>query len=229
MTRTTAHLISHTHWDREWYMPYERHHVLLAKLMNELLETLEQDERYRYFHLDGQTIIIEDYLQVHPERREQLERFIREGRIVIGPWYVLQDEFLTSSEANVRNLLIGHQDAAKYGVISKLGYFPDSFGNMGQAPQLLKQADIETAVFGRGVKPTGFDNMVGELNSTSYESPYSEMYWESPDGSTVLGLLFANWYSNGNEVPVDAEEARAFWDKSSRMPANTPPPRSCCS
>lgn len=134
MTRTTAHLISHTHWDREWYMPYERHHVLLAKLMNELLETLEQDERYRYFHLDGQTIIIEDYLQVHPERREQLELFIREGRIVIGPWYVLQDEFLTSSEANVRNLLIGHQDAAKYGVISKLGYFPDSFGNMGQAP-----------------------------------------------------------------------------------------------
>ncbi|MEK3682570.1 alpha-mannosidase [Paenibacillus sp. FSL R10-2736] len=213
MTRTTAHLISHTHWDREWYMPYERHHVLLAKLMNELLETLEKDERYRYFHLDGQTIIIEDYLQVHPEQRELLERFIRDGRIVIGPWYVLQDEFLTSSEANVRNLLIGHQDAAKYGVISKLGYFPDSFGNMGQAPQLLRQADIETAVFGRGVKPTGFDNMVGELNSSSYESPYSEMYWESPDGSSVLGLLFANWYSNGNEVPVDAEEAKVFWDK----------------
>ncbi|MFP4974184.1 alpha-mannosidase [Paenibacillus sp. CN-4] len=213
MTRTTAHLISHTHWDREWYMPYERHHVLLAKLMNELLETLEKEGRYRSFHLDGQTIIIEDFLQIHPEKRALLEQFIREGRIVIGPWYVLQDEFLTSSEANVRNLLIGHQDAAKYGVISKLGYFPDSFGNMGQAPQLLRQADIETAVFGRGVKPTGFDNMVGELNSTSYESPYSEMFWESPDGSRVLGLLFANWYSNGNEVPVGAQEAAAFWDK----------------
>lgn len=69
MTRTTAHLISHTHWDREWYMPYERHHVLLAKLMNELLDTLEKDERYRSFHLDGQTIIIEDYLQIHPEKK----------------------------------------------------------------------------------------------------------------------------------------------------------------
>ncbi|ASA24214.1 alpha-mannosidase [Paenibacillus donghaensis] len=213
MTRTTAHLISHTHWDREWYMPYERHHVLLTELMNELLETLEQDERYRYFHLDGQTIIIEDYLQIYPGKRETLEQFIREGRIIIGPWYVLQDEFLTSSEANVRNLLTGHQDAAKYGVISKLGYFPDSFGNMGQAPQLLRQADIETAVFGRGVKPTGFDNMVGELNSSSYESPYSEMFWTSPDGSSVLGLLFANWYSNGNEVPAGPEEAQVFWDK----------------
>ncbi|NOV03990.1 alpha-mannosidase [Paenibacillus planticolens] len=213
MTRKAAHLISHSHWDREWYMPYERHHYLLTELMNDLLDMLEQDPRYRYFHLDGQTIIIEDYLQVHPEKREQLEAYIKAGRIIIGPWYVLQDEFLTSSEANVRNLLIGHQDAAKYGVISKLGYFPDSFGNMGQAPQLLKQADIDTAVFGRGVKPTGFDNVVIDTNGSGYESPYSEMYWSATDGSTVLGILFANWYSNGNEVPVEAEAAKAFWDK----------------
>ncbi|MCM3272732.1 alpha-mannosidase [Paenibacillus elgii] len=213
MTRKVAHLISHTHWDREWYMPYERHHYLLTEMMNDLLDTLDQDPRYRYFHLDGQTIIIEDYLQIHPERREQLEAYIKEGRIIIGPWYILQDEFLTSSEANVRNLLIGHQDAAKYGVISKLGYFPDSFGNMGQAPQLLKQVDIDTAVFGRGVKPTGFDNVVIDTNGSGYESPYSEMYWSAPDGSTVIGILFANWYSNGNEVPVDAEAAKVFWDK----------------
>lgn len=165
MTNKTAHLISHTHWDREWYMPYEYHHTLLAELMNDLLRILEEDDSFRSFHLDGQTIIIEDYLQIHPEKREVLEKYIREGRIIIGPWYVLQDEFLTSSEANVRNLLIGHQDAAYYGVISKLGYFPDSFGNMGQAPQMLKQADIDTAVFGRGVKPTGFDNMVGETTA----------------------------------------------------------------
>lgn len=213
MERKTAHLISHTHWDREWYLPYEHHHLLLTELMNDLLATLERDERYRYFHLDGQTIIIEDFLQIYPDKREQLERFIKEGRIIIGPWYVLQDEFLTSSEANVRNLLIGHQDAAKYGVISKLGYFPDSFGNMGQAPQMLKQADIETAVFGRGVKPTGFANVVIDSIGTEYESPYSEMYWSSPDGSKVLGILFANWYSNGNEVPTDPEEAKVFWDK----------------
>ncbi|GHH97796.1 alpha-mannosidase [Neobacillus kokaensis] len=93
--------------------------------------------------------------------------------------------------------------------VSMLGYFPDSFGNMGQAPQILKQAGIDTAVFGRGVKPTGFNNMVSE--SEDYESPYSEMIWQSPDGSTVLGILFANWYSNGNEIPVLREEAREFW------------------
>lgn len=207
--QTIAHIISHTHWDREWYLPYEKHHVRLVALMDRLLETLAADPEYRSFHLDGQTIMLEDYLQVRPEMRETLAAFIRAGRIHIGPWYVLQDEFLTSSEANVRNLLYGHRDAKSYGAISKLGYFPDSFGNMGQAAQLLQQAGIDTAVFGRGVKPTGFNNTV--TDSDSYESPFSEMVWQSPDGSSVLGILFANWYSNGNEVPVDEEEAHAFW------------------
>ncbi|MCQ4088897.1 alpha-mannosidase [Saccharibacillus sp. JS10] len=212
MNRKTAHIISHTHWDREWYLPYESHHLRLTTLMNELMDTLEQDERYRYFHLDGQTIIIDDYLQIYPEGQERLSRLIEAGKIIIGPWYVLQDEFLTSSEANVRNLLIGHREAKRWGNVSKLGYFPDSFGNMGQAPQLLKQADIQAAVFGRGVKPTGFDNIVVDTPG-EYESPYSEMNWQSPDGSSVVGILFANWYSNGNEIPVEAGAAKIYWDK----------------
>ena len=206
-----AHIISHSHWDREWYLPYEKHHMLLVEFMDSLIETLEKDKDYKSFHLDGQTILLEDYLQVRPGRRDRLAKLIKEDRIIIGPWYVLQDEFLTSSEANTRNLQIGHKDARAYGKISKLGYFPDSFGNMGQAPQMLQQAGIDTAVFGRGVKPTGFNNQVGE--GDKFESPYSEMYWESKDGSKVLGVLFANWYSNGNEVPTDAKEAKAFWDK----------------
>ncbi|RAP77142.1 alpha-mannosidase [Paenibacillus montanisoli] len=206
----TAHIISHTHWDREWYLPYEKHHVRLITLMDTLMDTLENNAEYRSFHLDGQTIIIEDYLQVRPDRRERLEKWIREGRIHIGPWYVLQDAFLTSSEANVRNLQIGHQDASHYGTIAKIGYFPDTFGIIGQAPQLMRQADIDNAVFGRGVKPTGFNNMVSDA---AYESSFSELVWEGPDGSRVLGILFANWYSNGNEVPVNESEAKEYWDR----------------
>ncbi len=207
----TVHVISHTHWDREWYLPYEKHHVRLVKLMDTLLETLERDADYRSFHLDGQTIMLEDYVQIRPEKKTQLERFIAEGRIHIGPWYILQDEFLTSSEANARNLLIGHRDARAYGAVARIGYFPDSFGNVGQAPQLLRQADIGNAIFGRGVKPTGFNNEV--IETQAYESPYSEMFWEAPDGSRVLGILFANWYSNGNEIPAEAEAAQPYWDK----------------
>ncbi|WP_054955079.1 alpha-mannosidase [Paenibacillus dakarensis] len=205
-----AHIISHTHWDREWYLPYEKHHVRLIQLMDQLLETMEKDPEYRYFFLDGQTIILEDYLQVRPEKKDQLEKLIHDGRIQIGPWYILQDAFLTSSEANVRNMQIGHQDAEAYGTISKIGYFPDTFGLAGQTPQLMKQSGIDNAFFGRGVKPTGFNNTVSDGD---FESSFSELVWEGPDGSKVLGILFANWYSNGNEVPVDEEEAKAFWVK----------------
>lgn len=80
---------------------------------------------------------------------------------------------------------------------------------MGQAPQLLKKAGIDTAVFGRGVKPTGFNNQTTE----AYESTYSEMNWQSADGSAVLGILFANWYNNGVEVPVEEEKSKEYWDK----------------
>ncbi|MEC0371174.1 alpha-mannosidase [Paenibacillus chibensis] len=209
-TQRTAHIISHTHWDREWYLPYEKHHMRLIRLMDVLMDTLENDTEYKSFYLDGQTIILEDYLQVRPEQKERLEKYIREGRIFIGPWYILQDAFLTSGEANIRNMQIGHRDARRYGQISKIGYFPDTFGLVGQTPQLMRQSGIDNAVFGRGVKPTGFNNTVAD---SDYESSFSELIWEGPDGSKVLGILFANWYSNGNEVPVDPEEAKIFWDK----------------
>ena len=204
-----AHIISHSHWDREWYLPYEKHHMLQVEFMDTLIDTLEKDSEYKSFHLDGQTIMIEDYLQVRPEKKESIKKLVEAGRIHIGPWYILQDEWLTSSEANVRNLQIGHRDSKEYGNICKIGYFPDSFGNMGQAPQILKEVGIDTAVFGRGVKPTGFNNQVGDGD---FESQYSEMHWQSADGSKVLGILFANWYSNGLEVPTDKEEAKAYWE-----------------
>lgn len=206
----TVHVISHTHWDREWYMPYEAHRVKLIETMDTLLRTFDEDPEFRSFYLDGQTIVLEDYLQIYPDKRELLKRLCAEGKLSAGPWYVLQDEFLTSGEANVRNLQIGHRDAAGFGPVSKLGYFPDSFGNMGQAAQLLAQAGIGTAVFGRGVKATGFNNRVGEEGS--HESPYSELIWESPDGSRVLGILFANWYNNGMEIPTDPARAKDYWD-----------------
>ncbi|GIN41848.1 MULTISPECIES: alpha-mannosidase [Heyndrickxia] len=210
--KKTAHIISHSHWDREWYLPFEKHRYYFIKLMNHLIEQFKkEDNSFQSFHLDGQTVLLEDYFDIHPENREIVKQLIKEKKLYIGPWYVLQDAFLTSSEANVRNLLIGMNDTKAYGDAAKIGYFPDTFGIYGQAPQLLKQAGIDTAAFGRGVKPTGFNNTVSD--TPDFESPYSEMTWKSPDGSSVLGILFANWYSNGNEIPVEVEEAKAYWDK----------------
>ena len=154
--------------------------------------------------------MLDDYLEIRLENKEKLIKYIKEGKFIIGPWYILQDEFYTSGEANIRNLLVGMKEAEKYGAMCKMGYFPDAFGNAGQMPQILKQAGMDTVTFGRGVRPVGFDNEIQE--NGNYESPYSEMMWESPDGTKIFGILFANWYNNGNEVPTDKKSAKEYWD-----------------
>lgn len=205
----TVHIISHSHWDREWYLPYERHHMLLVELIDDVLDLFKQDPNFKSFYLDGQTIILDDYLQVRPEKKEEIQRYITNGQLKIGPFYILQDAFLTSSESNVRNMLIGHQESLKWNEKTEIGYYPDTFGNVGQTPQLMKQLGFDLAAFGRGVKPTGFANQSSEDNN--FVSSYSEMNWEGVDGSTITGLLFANWYSNGNEIPTNKEEAEVYW------------------
>ena len=208
--KTTVHIISHSHWDREWYLPFEKHRMHLVELVDAILEKFETDENYRSFFLDGQTIALDDYLEIRPEKREQVKKYVREGRLWTGPWYILQDEFLTSGESCVRNLLTGMESAKKYGKLSHVGYFPDAFGNAGQMPQVLKQAGMEAIAFGRGVKPVGLNN---EVKGGQYESTFSEMNWQSQDGSSLPGILFANWYNNGMEIPVDEAEAKAYWDE----------------
>lgn len=209
MSKTTVHVVSHSHWDREWYMSFERHHLKLVRLMDELCRLFDEDPEFKSFYLDGQTIILEDYLAVRPERRERLMRYIREGKLRVGPWYVLQDEFLVSGEATARNLLTGVREAQALGETSFVGYFPDAFGNAGQMPQLLKQAGFQAVLFGRGVLPVGKE---GLEDPHPFESAFSDMVWQSPDGSDILGVFFANWYNNGMEIPVEEEAAKAFWD-----------------
>ena len=210
MKKKTVHIISHSHWDREWYQSFETHRMKLIELVDNILDKAENDPEFGGFFLDGQVIAIDDYLEIRPEKRAQVEKCIREGKIQTGPWYILQDEFLTSGEACVRNLQVGMQEAEQYGAVGNVGYFPDAFGNAGQMPQVLKQAGMEAVVFGRGVKPIGPNN---EVTGGQYESTYSEMTWESPDGTKLPGILFANWYNNGVEIPVDEAEAKVYWDK----------------
>lgn len=211
MSKKVIHIVSHSHWDREWYMPFEKHRLKLVNLVDDCLELFEHEDGFKSFHLDGQCIVLDDYLEVKPEKKELIKKNILEDKFYVGPWYILQDEFLTNGESNVRNLLIGIEEANEYGKLCKIGYFPDAFGNAGQMPQLLKQAGMDAVIFGRGVKPVGFNNEV--IKTGEYESFYSEMLWNSPDGSGLLGILFANWYNNGAEIPVKEVEAKEFWDK----------------
>src|SRR4029078_12043722 len=109
------HVVSHTHWDREWYLTYEQFRFRLVTLIDRVLDLLDADPSYKHFHLDGQTIVLEDYLEIRPEQEPRLRRATEEGRILIGPWYVMPDEFLVSGESLVRNVLRGHRISRQFG------------------------------------------------------------------------------------------------------------------
>ncbi len=182
-------IISHTHWDREWYLPFEQFRIRLVDMMDNLLDILRCDPEYR-FHLDAQTIVLEDYLEIKPHRRSELEKYVGEGRLLIGPWYVQNDFHLTSGEATVRNLIIGSDIAKKFGGCMQIGYAADQFGLCSQLPQILRRFGLDTCVFGRG-----------------YGRGESQFYWRAEDGSEVLCEHMKDWYNNLQRLPDNPEGA----------------------
>lgn len=171
--KKTLVLVSHTHWDREWYLTFQQYRVKLVRLIDRLLDILDNDSQYAYYMLDGQTIVLEDYLEIRPERRGDLARHIQAGRLLIGPWYILADQFLVSGEAHIQNLLLGRKISREFGSPMPVGYIPDPFGHTGQMPQILRGFGIDSAVFWRGVGP---------------ELGQAEFIWAAPDGTTVDGV-----------------------------------------
>lgn len=180
-------VVSHTHWDREWYLPYQSFRLRLVGLLDDLLDLFERDPGYRCFMLDGHTIPLEDYLEVRPERRSDLERAVREGRLLVGPWYIIPDEFLPGGEALVRNLLRGHRVAAQFGPVMRVGYIPDPFGQIAHMPAIFRGFDIERATMWRGADES--------LRQT-------EFLWRAPDGSEVFTIHKPGGYGIGAQLPV---------------------------
>lgn len=183
-------VVSHTHWDREWYLTFEefRYHLVLA--MDRLLELLEREPDYKLM-LDGQVIPLLDYLAIRPEREEKVKKFVRAGRLLIGPWYVQPDEFLASGEALIRNLLLGHRIAQRFGSSMPEGYIPDTFGHIAQLPQILRGFGIETAFITRGA------------DLACDEAKGSEFRWRAPDGSEVFTHVFELGYCSGAFLAAD--------------------------
>ncbi|MCD6286321.1 MAG: glycoside hydrolase, partial [Anaerolineae bacterium] len=186
MSKQTLTFVSHTHWDREWYQPFEGFRVRLVLLVDKLLQILDTDPGYKYFMLDGQTIVLDDYLAIRPENRAKIEAYVRSGRIQIGPWYILPDEFLVSGESTIRNLLVGAQMCTQFGKRMDVGNIPDPFGHISQLPQILHGFDIDSVVFTRGV--SGVQN---------------EFIWQAPDGTDILVIHQQHGYGNASGMPKD--------------------------
>ena len=173
-------LVPHTHWDREWYEPFSVFSERLVAMMDTLLDLAA--DGFPHFHLDGQTAMIDDYLERRPARADELATRVRSGQLSAGPWVTQMDEFLTSGESHIRNLEMGLERAEALGRALALGYMPDQFGHIGQMPQLLRLAGLEQAMVWRGV-PYAIDRDI--------------FRWRAPDGSEVLTHYMAFGYFNG--------------------------------
>ncbi len=154
----TFHLIPHTHWDREWYLPRAGFLARLVPVLDDLLGQLGRDPGAR-FVLDGQTVLAEDYLGVRPGAAEALAEAARRGALDLGPWYILADELIPSGESLLRNLLIGTRDAARLGRRMDVLYSPDAFGHPGCLPALAAEFGLRAGVVWRGLgRPQGRDH-----------------------------------------------------------------------
>ncbi|MEQ9461505.1 MAG: glycoside hydrolase family 38 C-terminal domain-containing protein [Phycisphaeraceae bacterium] len=146
-----AHYVLSTHWDREWYQPFQLYRYRLIQLMDRVLAGIASGELRGPFQTDGQAIILEDYLEIRPERRAELESLASEGKLVIGPWYVLPDEFLVTGESMIRNIALGRQIARDFGgTPSNAGFVCDLFGHVSQLPQILAGFGVRGGFLWRG-------------------------------------------------------------------------------
>lgn len=175
-SKRIGHYVASTHWDREWYETFQDYRFRLVNLLDEVLDTMKTDPDFRFFQMDGQVITIEDYLEIRPEREAEIHELAESGRLKLGPWYVLPDEFLVSGESIIRNLQMGFRISQRFGEPSRAGFLCDMFGHTSQMPQIFRGFGIDNAFLWRGVN----------------EVTHGAMFrWQAPDGSEVTAYRFS--------------------------------------
>lgn len=200
LNRLEIHVVSHTHWDREWYEPAGRFRQRLVKVVDDLLDGHGADTEVRFL-LDGQAILLHDYLEARPERREQLAHLLASGALEAGPWYVLADELIPSGESLVRNLLAGVRALRELGAAPPpVLYSPDAFGHPAALPMLAAGFGLQLCIVWRGLGGARW--------------PDGDTYrWRAPDGSSVLVYhLPPSGYEFGSAIPLSSSALARWWE-----------------
>lgn len=194
-----VHVVPHSHWDREWYFTTSRSKVYLMKDLKDVLDTLESNPDFKYFMVDAQGSLLDDYIKWMPQDKDRITKLVKEKKLVIGPWYTQTDQLVISGESIVRNMYYGMKRCETFGGYMNVGYVPDSFGQSGNMPQIYKEFGIDDTLFWRGVS----DDMV---NHTDYN-------WRGDDGSVVFTTQIPFGYYIGGKIPEDPKQSEEFWQK----------------
>ena len=198
-TTSRVHITPHMHWDREWYFTTEESRILLLNNMEEIMTRLETDPDYKYYVLDGQTALLEDYFAIKPEHKERVKALVQADKLIVGPWYSQTDTMQVSGESIVRNMMYGLRDCLELGNPMRIGYLPDSFSMSSQLLMIYNGFGINRTMFWRGC-------------SERHGTNKTEFLWQSNDGSEVTAQVFPLGYAIGKYLPEDEEALRSRLD-----------------
>ena len=194
-----VHVVAHTHWDRAWYWPFERFRISLVDCVKAVVRELRAHPDY-LFTFDGQTLMLEDYLEVCPEDRAFLQQCAREERIRIGPMYVLSDLYCTGGEALVRNLLIGAQWCREFGAEpARVLHMPDTFGIIPSIPMIASGFGMRAFTFMRGMpgEVPGLTDMIRVRSDADEPQEDTRFFiWRSADGSEIPVIRLRDGYAS---------------------------------
>ncbi|MFI4910170.1 MAG: glycosyl hydrolase-related protein [Sedimentisphaeraceae bacterium JB056] len=195
------HIVTYTHWDREFRFDFETTRMWLVRLWDNLLEIMRNNAEFKYFMPDGQFILVEDYLEIRPERTEEIKDLVKNGRLQIGPWYTLADSSSVNGESLIRNLMTGLKKSRDFGGAMEVGYNVFSFGQISQLPQVYAGFGIDTIIFYKHMDRS--------------RSRYDEFIWQGPDGTKALATRLgreARWnFFFAGHIPIVYD--RDPWDK----------------
>jgi len=196
----TAHYVLSSHWDREWHHTFQRFRIELVDMLDGIIDSLNDGSLPGPFVCDGHAVLLEDYLEVRPERKDEVTRLLNEGKLVAGPWYTLPDELVIGGESLIRNLMLGRKAVRELGgKPSDAGFLCDLFGHNSQMPQIM-------AGFGM---PFGFIWRGTNIHDQRH------LLWRGADGTELpchrfgkngywgFGVNVRDFTEHGNAGPTD--------------------------
>lgn len=183
-------IVHHTHWDREWFFSTQDSLVLSDMIFSEIIEELNKNPNLKFI-LDGQISIVDDYIEIYPEKKDLIQKLVEKNQLFIGPWFTQFDAILPHEESLFRNAIIGDVESSKYGRKMKIAYLPDTFGFNAQIPTIVKHMGLNKIIFWRGI------------DLSKLKTPY--FYWKGLGEKKVLAINITNSYASGLDLKSSDE------------------------
>ena len=173
MTGKKVLIVPSYHCDVVWRRAPEEQAAVRKAQFDSAFDMLEKCPQFR-FELD-QASITREYLEAHPERLEQVRRFIAEGRLeVTGGEEAIPDTNMVTGEGLVRNFFLGRLWFEEtFGVQPVVANLDDAFGLSAQLPQMFVGFGYR---YLRSARTPGLDA----------ELARNGVLWEGLDGSRIF-------------------------------------------